>query len=361
MCKQSGDTVTCDPSVLTACKASSSPTAASYKALSDHAVGNDAQVFGSCTYDPGGGAVTVPFCCGLDDGVGDDIDAFHFEMLDDASLDEVLLLSDSGDELAQFPTSNDLVVTVDGNAGDDTIGGSGAETGYSEDLRGGEGEDLIEGGPGDDDIWGGDDADTLNGGDGADEIRGGAGADEINGSDGNDEIFGDGGADDIDGGIGDDDIFGGDGDDIILGHIGGDDIDGGDGDDDIDGGAGIDTIFGGDGDDTIDGGLGDDELHGEDGVDYVDGNKGDDVLCDTPGRSTCAAGDVLIGGENMDQVWMESTALCSLTVYYTGTEVNAGTTPGDMAGNDADVGWTFIPTRVFDSSTALRPAACPAP
>ena len=136
---------------------------------------------------------------------------------------------------------------------------------------------------------------------------------------------------------------------------------GGDDDDDIDGGPGLDEIFGGDGDDTIDGGLGNDELHGEDGVDYVDGNKGDDTLCETPGRTTCAAGDVLLGGDNVDTVWMESTSLCSLTVYYTGTEVNAGTLPLDTAGNDADAGWTFIPTRVFDISTSVRPAACPTP
>ena len=222
VCTQSGDKVTCDPTTIGACDPSSSPTAAAYWALTDQSTG-DTSVFGSCT-----AGTTKTFCCGLDDSGGGSnaINELEFQMIDLASLDEYLYLTDGSDFLDQFPSSDPLAVLVAGNAGDDTINGSSALTGYSEELSGGAGEDTINGGPGSDKIEGGDDADTLTGDDGDDTINGGAGADTIESLLGNDEIDGGSGADDIDGGFGDDEISGGAGDDIILGNVGNDDIDG---------------------------------------------------------------------------------------------------------------------------------------
>jgi len=89
-----------------------------------------------------------------------------------------------------------------------------------------------------DDIRGGGGNDTLNGADGKDKVSGGAG---------NDKLFGSDDADRVSGGAGDDGIAAGGGDDRIFGNSGNDKISPGSG-----GGAGKDTISGGSGNDRID-------------------------------------------------------------------------------------------------------------
>jgi hypothetical protein len=116
-------------------------------------------------------------------------------------------------------------------------------------ISGGNGRDLISGGPGRDTISGDNGNDIVQGGDGDDTITGGAGDDSLDGNRGDDQINGGAGDDEIDGGrgddilrggAGDDEIEGDDGDDTILGQGGDDDLDGGDDNDTIDGGGGID-------------------------------------------------------------------------------------------------------------------------
>lgn len=93
--------------------------------------------------------------------------------------------------------------TLDGNAPD------------ADDIRGGDGNDLIFGEGGDDTLRGNQGADTISGGTGNDSILAGGGADEVDGGAGNDTINGGNGADTITGGLGEDSISGGAGNDLI--------------------------------------------------------------------------------------------------------------------------------------------------
>lgn len=191
----------------------------------------------------------------------------------------------------------------------------------------GEGDDVIVGGIGNDFLMGGHDNDTISGGTGDDIIRGDLsisattgvsltaavsdqaianGNDILDGGDGNDSIYGMGGNDVIYGGEGNDSLAGfGSGNDQEADDPDADYIDGGNGNDVIDGGAGRDTLLGGDGDDSLlgdnanvavalqdddvlDGGAGNDTLQGFGGNDILSGGTGVDLLI---GDSTTVAGD----------------------------------------------------------------------
>jgi len=77
---------------------------------------------------------------------------------------------------------------------------------------------------------------------------------------------------------GDDTLEGTPGDDVICGFGGNDTITGGPGADQLQGEAGNDTIEGGEVPDTIGGGIGNDNLHGGPGVDIIRGNAGADTI-----------------------------------------------------------------------------------
>lgn len=130
---------------------------------------------------------------------------------------------------------NDLIY---GDSGDDTIKG-GLHDDY---LYGEEGDDILIGGSGDDDLWGGDGADDLRGAEGRDYLAGGTGNDTLNGGDGNDRL---------DGGDGDDVLSGGSGNDRLYSSLGSDNIDGGSGNDQFYLYSGADTFTGGNGADTF--------------------------------------------------------------------------------------------------------------
>lgn len=158
-------------------------------------------------------------------------------------------------------------------------------SGGNDQVAGDDGDDRIEGGPGDDwllgqggaDALSGDaGADTLEGGEGDDRLHGGPGADELNGMMGDDDLDGDAGPDTLRGGAGADTLSGGAGDDALHGN---------DGDDRLDGGAGQDTLFGGAGNDLLSGRDAD--------PDYLNGGAGDDTIAAGPG-------DILSGDEGAD-------------------------------------------------------------
>lgn len=122
------------------------------------------------------------------------------------------------------------------------------------------------------------DKETLRGGKGDDWLDGGADNDLIQGGKGDDTVIG---------GSGDDMLRGGKGDDIVLGGSGDDTLNGGHGDDHLNGGSGDDVLKGGKGDDVLDGGEGSDVIkagQGNDTVIYdaadsvIHGGKGFDVL-----------------------------------------------------------------------------------
>ena len=86
--------------------------------------------------------------------------------------------------------------------------------------------------------------------------------DEAEGGQGDDELFGGLGDDTLVGGPGEDELSGDRGDDLLLGGTGDDNLDGGRDDDILKGGEGDDDLTGGRGEDTLVGGEGDDDLTG---------------------------------------------------------------------------------------------------
>ena len=206
-----------------------------------------------------------------------------------------------------------------GGDGDDTLTTSATfETSVA--LNGGEGEDILTSGAGNDTLSGdaGDDVLTANAGD--DTVIGGEGDDTLHGGDGNDFLLGD---------VGNDIINGDAGGDFIVGGTGDDTINGGAGDDNLDGGAGSDIISDGYGDDHINAGDGYDVITTGGGDDYVDAGSGNDVMTDSWGD------DVFKGGEGDDILNMAAQA--GKDIYYGGT----GNDTVKLAGDAADYTWTY--------------------
>ncbi|RXT55619.1 hypothetical protein B6S44_09420 [Bosea sp. Tri-44] len=93
---------------------------------------------------------------------------------------------------------------------------------------------------------------------------------------------------------GGDSIIGLAGDDVLVGEAGDDAISGGDGADFVEGGAGRDTVQGGAGDDHVFAGAGGDLVHGEAGADRLFGQGGNDVI------NAGAGDDAAFGGAGND-------------------------------------------------------------
>jgi Ca2+-binding RTX toxin-like protein len=127
-------------------------------------------------------------------------------------------------------------------------------------------------------VSGGDGNDVLLGGVGNDSMSGNAGRDTLLGSVGNDRLAGNGGRDRIAADSGNDVVFGGAGGDWIFATNDNDVIKGEGGDDIISSSLGVTTISGGDGDDTVyadDGFV--DSIFGDAGTDSAR-SDGDDIL-----------------------------------------------------------------------------------
>ena len=137
-----------------------------------------------------------------------------------------------------------------------------------------------------DDLQGGNGDDVLDGGEGEYVLRGDHGDDRLYGGKAMDSLFGDMGDDELDGGDHEDNLIGGDGDDFL---------DGGADDDTLLGGFGDDTLMGGTGADLLNGGAGNDEVIGTDDTeaDFLNGGRGDDVIHG-------GVGDTLHGGDGED-------------------------------------------------------------
>lgn len=127
-----------------------------------------------------------------------------------------------------FPVANVTYIAVIGKNGNDTITVA-ADVLIDVAMYGGNGNDKLTGGGGDD---------ALQGGNGKDRIVGGSGDDYLYGNNANDRLFGGDGDDMLDGGNGNDYCEGDEGDDRLQGGRGDDTLDGGDGSNLLDGGAG---------------------------------------------------------------------------------------------------------------------------
>lgn len=177
---------------------------------------------------------------------------------------------------------NDQIINVENIDGSD----------YGDRLVGNAGDNVLNGGSGNDIIR------ALAG---ADTVEGGAGSDRLFGNDGNDHL--DGGEDDdiLEGGFGNDTLIGGSGADILRGEGDDDTLSGGLGDDTLRAGTGNDTVDGGEGADRLFGAGGNDVLHGGNGIDRLEGQRGDDTLVGGGGN------DFLFGGAGIDTFVFNST------------------------------------------------------
>jgi Ca2+-binding RTX toxin-like protein len=104
------------------------------------------------------------------------------------------------------------------------------------------------------------------------------------------------GDDRVDGGRGHDKLYGGSGDDKLNGGDGNDRLDSGIGNDRLDGGRGNDKLYGGSGNDKLSGASGNDRLEGGHGNDQLDGGSGSDHLFGGAGN------DRLSGGSGNDRL-----------------------------------------------------------
>ncbi|MFV0291784.1 MAG: calcium-binding protein [Paracoccus sp. (in: a-proteobacteria)] len=153
---------------------------------------------------------------------------------------------------------------------------------------------------------------TLQGNTTSHTYTGSDAAEEITANRGGDHLKGGGGDDYIDGFMGADTINGGAGDDRLQGGKGFDSVNGGAGDDTISSGSDNDTVYGGAGDDVIYGGSEDDYLSGDGGNDYLFGGRGADTLLGGTGRDTLVARDddsILNGGDGDDQLILDGRNL----------------------------------------------------
>ena len=153
------------------------------------------------------------------------------------------LTGGEGDDYIIAGSGNDVIYdsygsnTINGGAGNDVIVAHGLDAGpregYINRLEGGAGNDYLEGGNGSDYLDGGEGNDTLYGLGGNDVLHGGAGKDYLDGGQGQDLLYGEAGNDNLVGGQGDDKLYGGEGDDLLLGASGNDHLEGGAGSDQV--------------------------------------------------------------------------------------------------------------------------------
>jgi len=159
----------------------------------------------------------------------------------------------------------------------------------------------------------------------ADVLTGDDGDDSMVGFAGDDIITGNGGADSIAAGEGADFISGGDGRDVIFAGAGDDQVFAGGQADIVYGDAGADRIFGGGGNDLINAGSGDDVVFGGAGDDLIVAEAGD--------GNDVYFGDDNDGGAGIDTLDM-SAVTANLTVNLGSGPLFNGTVSSSQTGND---------------------------
>ncbi|MGC8454483.1 MAG: bluetail domain-containing putative surface protein, partial [Cylindrospermopsis raciborskii] len=151
------------------------------------------------------------------------------------------------------------------------------------------------------------------------------GNDIINGGTGNDYLLGHKGDDIIDGGAGNDSLYGHDGNDIN------------DGNDIINGGTGDDYLYGHDGNDILDGGTGNDIINGEIGQDTLTGGAGNDVFVFQFGQSGVSGADRIsdfaIGSDKIDLLLSLSGAGVSAPAGFTRAANSTASSLANMVNN----------------------------
>lgn len=278
--------------------------------------------------------------------------------IDDWSEDE--LKTGDGDDVVEGVSLADL---VDGGDGNDSIGGNNGNDSLigadgNDAVFGDAGNDTVSGGNNNDSVFGGSDNDLVKGGKGIDTLDGGNGDDRLEGETGNDSLSGGNNNDVVSGGIGNDTVFGGNGDDSVSGGRGNDIVEGDDGADTLNGGDGADSMAGdaGDdlilalnGDDLILAGDDDDRVEGGNGNDTIDGGTGDDLLRGNGGNDVIGSGsedDTMSGGAGAD-----------VFVYLTGDDIDTIVDfdiDADLLRFDSLIGETFEDIIAFASQDGSK-------
>ena len=233
----------------------------------------DGKQHAQTTVDIAQGVVTI----GLESGKGNNPDFKDATIKFSMGIDNVLPFGEAD------PNGNGGNDVLNGGEGDDKVLGMA-------------GNDVLSGGNGQDRLWGNTGNDTLSGDGGDDWLSGGIGNDVIKGGQGQDKLLGQTGNDNLNGEDGDDYVSGDDGDDTMAGGNNNDTLYGGKGNDKLAGDAGDDKLYGDTGNDDISGGDGHDQIKGGDGNDTVSGNNGDDTV------SAGKGDDVVQGGAGNDNL-----------------------------------------------------------
>jgi Ca2+-binding RTX toxin-like protein len=265
------------------------------------------------------------------------------------------VLATFGNQADRFTSTAPVVSSVSGGDGNDILVGGPQR----DSLRGDAGDDQVAGAGGRDNLDGDVGNDILTGGPGRDSLDGGLGNDLVFGEAGDDSLQGRQGMDGLDGGNDDDELDGGTGADALAGGLGTRDeliysdrvapvrasllpgagngeagendtvvaadfenLSGSESDDNLTGNAEQNSISGGDGNDTIDGGAGNDDLDGGPGNNVVSGGTGNDFLDADRGA------DVFNGGPGRD--------FTSYSDRRTRVVVTANDRPGDGEAREGD-------------------------
>ena len=323
--------------------------------------------------DLGGGVTQVQIDAYLDSGMTNLIRSESYTITQGVDTEGRIVIDSSvGDDVVQIEAAVTANVLVHGGQGDDVIeSGSGNDRLYGEDgndvvsggagrdlVFGGDGSDVLNGNSGSDVIFGGDGNDTMRGHSGNDMLQGGAGNDRLFGSFGNDWLLAGAGNDYVSGGFGNDLLMGGAGNDVLSGNSGRDRLEGGSGNDYLHGGFGNDLLRGGrgndvlygsfgddvlegqDGNDRLRGGRGNDRLFGGDGNDFLDGQDGNDRMFGGRGNDRMLGGrgrDVMVGGAGND--WMAGQDGNDIMLGGAGNDIMFGGAGNDIliGGADADL------------------------
>ncbi|MDP2699600.1 MAG: Ig-like domain-containing protein, partial [Thalassospira sp.] len=223
------------------------------------------------------------------------------------------IVTGSGNDTVSGSGGDDTIYT---NAGNDIIwGGNGEDV-----ISAGDGNDYITGDGGDDTIWAGNGNDTVHGGEGENTIYAGEGNDYVTAGSKDDEIYASGGDNLIYAGEGKNTIATGSGNDTIYAGSGDDTINAGDGNNFIHAGEGKNSVMSGSGDDSIHTGSKDDYINAGDGNNRVEAGEGKNIIITGSGNDTIMAGsesdtvaagagnDVVDVGNGNNKVWSEEGA-----------------------------------------------------
>ncbi|NJR13435.1 MAG: calcium-binding protein [Phyllobacteriaceae bacterium] len=304
----------------------------------------------------------------LDGGAGNDV------LLGRGGAD--VLLGGTGSDTADFTGS--AAVNVNLQTGIATGGDAQGDTLLSiENLRGGDGGDVLTGDDGNNILRGGDGADTLIGGNGINRLLGEAGNDRMIGGAGTDEFDGGTGTDTVDfsaslaavavdlvtsvGNLGD-----AEGDrfaavENLVGTAFGDTLAGDANANELAGNAGQDRLYGGEGNDALLGGDGDDLLAGGSGADLVAGGAGQDTAdysASSLGVSISIIGGTAGGGDATGDILQDIESLTGSSSADTltgddGINLISGGTGDDTIDGLADM----IRCRVATAATSSVAAA----